>query len=126
MDTGGRRAVALISVDGLPASVLDDATLRLPHLRGLAARGTWAAGLRPVFPSVTWPCHATFVTGVSPARHGVLGNHVLHRRSGTLVSHHGDRTEMPLRGATLWDAAAAAGLRSAAVCWPKARGATAL
>jgi predicted AlkP superfamily pyrophosphatase or phosphodiesterase len=125
MSAAGHAAV-LLSLDGLPASVLDDARLHLPHLRGLAARGTQAAGLRPVFPSVTWPCHATFVTGVSPARHGVLGNHVLDRTSGALVSHYGDRTEVPARGATLWDRAAAAGLRAAAVCWPKARGATAL
>ena len=126
MTPAGRCAVALVSIDGLPASALDDAALRLPHLRALAARGTQAAGLRPVFPSVTWPCHATFVTGLSPAGHGVLGNHVLHRTTGTLVSHFGDRTEDPVRGATLWDAAAGVGLRPAAVCWPKARGAVAL
>jgi predicted AlkP superfamily pyrophosphatase or phosphodiesterase len=126
MTPAGRCAVVLVSIDGLPASVLLDAGLRLPHLRGLAARGTLAGGLRPVFPSVTWPCHATFVTGVSPARHGVLGNHVLHRTSGVLVSHFGDRTDVPVRGATLWGQAAAAGLRTAAVCWPKARGVAAL
>jgi len=60
----GRRAVALISIDGLPAGALDDPAVRLPHLRELATRGTQATGLRPVFPSVTWPCHTTFVTGV--------------------------------------------------------------
>jgi predicted AlkP superfamily pyrophosphatase or phosphodiesterase len=118
-----RRAVALISVDGLPATALDDPALQLPHLRRMAGRGVHAASLRPVFPSVTWPCHTTLVTGVSPARHGVLGNHVLDRRSGALVSHYGDRTEAPVRVETLWDRAAAAGLRSAAVCWPKTRSA---
>jgi predicted AlkP superfamily pyrophosphatase or phosphodiesterase len=117
------RAVALISLDGLPAPVLDDPAVKLPHLRGLAGRGVRAASLRPVFPTVTWPCHTTLVTGVSPARHGVLGNHVLDRRSGALVSHYGDRTEAPVRVEALWDRAAAAGLRSAAVCWPKTRAA---
>jgi predicted AlkP superfamily pyrophosphatase or phosphodiesterase len=118
-----RHAVALISIDGLPASVLDDPAIRLPRLRGLAARGVRAASLRPVFPTVTWPCHTTLVTGVSPARHGVLGNVVLDRRSGALVSHYGDRTKAPVRVETLWERAAAAGLRSAAVCWPKTRSA---
>ena len=123
MGQGERRAVALISIDGLPAAVLDDPAIRLPHLRALAARGVRAASLRPVFPTVTWPCHTTLVTGVSPARHGVLGNVVLDRRSGALVSHYGDRTEAPVRVETLWDRAALAGLRSAAVCWPKTRSA---
>jgi predicted AlkP superfamily pyrophosphatase or phosphodiesterase len=118
-----RHAVALISIDGLPASVLDDPAIRLPHLRALAARGVRATSLRPVFPTVTWTCHTTLVTGVSPARHGVLGNVVLDRRSGALVSHYGDRAEAPVRVETLWDRAAAAGLRSAAVCWPKTRSA---
>ena len=103
---GGRRAVVLISIDGLPAAVLDDPAIRLPHLRALAARGVRAASLRPVFPTVTWPCHTTLVTGVSPALHGVLGNVVLDRRSGALVSHYGDRTEAPVRVETLWDRAA--------------------
>jgi predicted AlkP superfamily pyrophosphatase or phosphodiesterase len=118
-----RRAVTLISLDGFPAAALDDPAIQLPHLRGLAARGVRAASLRPVFPSVTWSCHTTLVTGVSPARHGVLGNVVLDRRTGALVSHYGDRTEAPVRAETLWDRAAAAGLRSAAVCWPKTRSA---
>jgi predicted AlkP superfamily pyrophosphatase or phosphodiesterase len=121
-----RPAVALISIDGLPAQALDDPAIRLPHLRGLAARGIQATGLRPVFPSVTWPCHTTFVTGVSPARHGVLGNHVLDRRTGAVVSHYGDRTGAAVRAETLWDRAATAGLRAAAVCWPKTRGAAGL
>jgi predicted AlkP superfamily pyrophosphatase or phosphodiesterase len=123
MRRDGRRRVALISIDGLPASALDDPAVGLPHLRELAARGIRATGLRSTFPSVTWPCHTTFVTGVSPARHGVLGNHVLDRTSGALISHHGDRTDVPVRAETLWDRAAAAGLRAAAACWPKTRGA---
>ena len=118
-----RRAVALISIDGFPGSVLDDPQIRLPHLRELAARGTRAKSLRPVFPTVTWPCHTTLVTGVSPARHGVLGNLVLDRRTGILVSHYGDRTEAPVRVETLWDRAGQAGLRVAAICWPKTRSA---
>jgi predicted AlkP superfamily pyrophosphatase or phosphodiesterase len=119
-------ALVLISVDGLPASALDDRTLDLPALRGLAARGARAQGLRPSFPSVTWPCHTTLVTGVRPARHGILGNHVFDRRQGRLLSHHGDRSGMRPRVETLYEAAAAAGRATAAVCWPQTRGADCL
>jgi predicted AlkP superfamily pyrophosphatase or phosphodiesterase len=41
-----------------------------------------AQRLTPVVPTVTWPCHTSIVTGVSPARHGVLGNMVFDRASG--------------------------------------------
>jgi predicted AlkP superfamily pyrophosphatase or phosphodiesterase len=115
-------ALALISIDGFSAALAADPTLRLPALRGLAARGVSARGLRPAFPSVTWPCHTTLVTGVPPARHGILGNEVLDRTSGRVLCHEGDRCDTPPRVPTLWDAAAAAGLRTAALCWPKTRG----
>jgi predicted AlkP superfamily pyrophosphatase or phosphodiesterase len=114
--------VLLISVDGLGASLLTDATLELPALRSLSRRGAHSAGLRPVFPSVTWPCHSTLITGVPPVRHGVLGNHVLDRASGEIVSHYGDRTDRPIQVETLCHRAAAAGLTAAAICWPKTRG----
>jgi predicted AlkP superfamily pyrophosphatase or phosphodiesterase len=119
-------AVVLISIDGLSATLAADSSLRLPALRGLAGRGVSAQGLRPVFPSVTWPCHMTLVTGVRPAGHGILGNEVFDRASGRLLRHEGDVCDMPPRVPTLWDVAAAAGLRTAALCWPKTRGANAL
>lgn len=114
--------VLLISVDGLGASLLADPTIELPAIRSLVARGAQAAGLRPVFPSVTWPCHSTLITGVPPTRHGVLGNHVLDRASGEIVSHYGDRTERPIQVETLCHRAVGAGLTAAAICWPKTRG----
>ena len=116
----------LVSLDGFSAALAADASLRVPALRGLAARGLSAAGLRPAFPSVTWPCHTTLVTGASPARHGILGNEVLDRARDRLLRHEGDACEMPPRVPTLWDAVAGAGLRAAALCWPKTRGVTTL
>jgi predicted AlkP superfamily pyrophosphatase or phosphodiesterase len=115
-------AVLLISIDGFSAALFGDASLKIPTLRALAARGVAAAGLRPAFPSVTWPCHTTLVTGASPARHGILGNEVLDRTTGRVVRHEGDPTDAPIRAETLWDAAAAAGLATATLCWPKTRG----
>jgi predicted AlkP superfamily pyrophosphatase or phosphodiesterase len=118
----GEPALVVVSIDGLSASVVDDPTYRVPTLRGLAARGVRAERLEPVFPSVTWPCHTTLLTGVSPARHGVLGNHVFDRAQNRIIAHYGDRTERPLRAESLCERAARAGLRTAAVCWPKTRG----
>src|SRR5690242_2305823 len=70
--------VIIITLDGFPGWALDDPYLPVPNLRRLAAKGALAAGMRPVNPSVTWPNHTSIVTGVTPAKHGVLFN-------GTLV-----------------------------------------
>ena len=64
----------LISLDGFPAEALDDLLPPVPTLRRLAARGAVARAMRPVNPTVTWPNHTSLVTGVAPARHGVLYN----------------------------------------------------
>lgn len=66
--------VVLISVDGLAADYFADAHADLPTLRRMARDGAWAESMMSVFPTVTWPNHTRMVTGVWPARHGVVGN----------------------------------------------------
>src|SRR6266446_7070234 len=70
----GDRVVVMISVDGLGAYYLDDPKAEMPTIRALAAAGARATRMKPSTPTVTWPNHTTLVTGVSPARHGVVGN----------------------------------------------------
>jgi predicted AlkP superfamily pyrophosphatase or phosphodiesterase len=118
--------VVMVSLDGLRALTLADPQAPIPTLRGLVARGARARSMRPVFPSVTWPCHTSLVTGVAPARHGVLGNHVFDRGRGEIVSHYGDRTDVGVGVETLWDRVHASGGRVAGVCWPKTRGVAAV
>src|SRR2546422_2926237 len=69
--------VVLISIDGLkPDYVLeaDRHGLKIPNLRRLVAEGAHASGVKGVVPTVTYPAHTTMVTGVSPAKHGILTN----------------------------------------------------
>jgi predicted AlkP superfamily pyrophosphatase or phosphodiesterase len=69
--------VVLISIDGLkPEYVLqaDEHGLKIPNLRGLVAHGAHASGVIGVVPTVTYPSHTTLVTGVAPARHGIVSN----------------------------------------------------
>lgn len=120
------RNLVLISIDGLRAADLANEHLALPHLRRLAVRGTTILHLEPSFPSVTWCCHTTMVTGVHPKKHGVLGNRVLNRETGQVLEHFGDRSftkEESVLAPTLYDLAHAHGMQSAALCWPKTRGA---
>lgn len=62
--------VVLISIDGLrPDAITPDGS---PNLTALLARGTHAARAINDLPSATLPNHATMLTGVTSARHGVL------------------------------------------------------
>ena len=112
------RHVVLISLDGFPAWALDDPQLPVPTLRGLAARGAIAAAMRPVNPTVTWPNHTSLVTGVTPAKHGVLYNGSLIRDPGVppRIEPWRDKPLM-VRGKTLYDIAHASGLTTAQVDW---------
>jgi len=121
---GPGRAVVLISIDGLrPDYVLeaDRHGLRIPELRRLLAQGSHASRVRGVLPTVTYPSHATLVTGTSPARHGILYNRPpdpLGRNADGWYWYAED-----LRADTLWDATARAGLGTASVDWPVTVGA---
>ena len=116
-----RPRVVLVSVDGLWARDLqraESAGVRLPVLDSLRRAGALAAGVIGSFPSVTYPSHTTIITGVPPARHGIYSNRVFTPPTDT------GRLEIwyweadSIRVPTLFDAAHAAGLKTAAVGWP--------
>jgi arylsulfatase A-like enzyme len=118
--------VVLVSIDGLAAYHLRNPSLELPNLRELVAAGAVAEGAVSVFPSVTHPAHASLVTGVSPRRHGVLGNRLTHRATGETFHVSTLPRAEAVRARTLFDAAHEAGLTTAAICWPETRGDTSL
>ena len=117
-------AVLLISIDGLrPEYILDSATYRgtLPNLRRMLRDGAYATGVHGVLPTVTYPSHTTLITGVSPARHGIVANTTFDpdlRNQGGWYWYASDIT-----APTLWDASASAGLRTANIHWPVSVGA---
>lgn len=123
------RHVVIVSVDGLAASYLRDPKAELPTLRRLAKEGAVADGMVTTFPSVTWPSHTSLVTGTTAKRHGVIGNSVFDRRAGKELVYIGDPVltkEQAIRVPTLYDAAHAAGLKTAGVIWPCSNGAKTL
>ena len=110
--------VIIITLDVFGGWALDDPHLPLPTLRKLAAQGAVAKGMRPVNPTVTWPNHTSIVTGVTPAKHGVLFNGTLIRETGVAprVEPWIDKKEM-VKVETLYDAAHARGMTTAQVDW---------
>jgi predicted AlkP superfamily pyrophosphatase or phosphodiesterase len=123
------RLVVLISIDGLPADYLSDPRVHLPTLRRLAQGGAAAQGMRCVFPTVTWPNHTTLVTGVPPAKHGVLANRYFDRESQTVVPLVADPVfdkDQIVKVPTIYDLAHQAGLATAGIVWPATRNAKTL
>jgi predicted AlkP superfamily pyrophosphatase or phosphodiesterase len=119
-----RVPVVLLSIDGLkPDYVLEADThgLKVPNLRRLVAEGAYATGVTGVTPTVTYPSHTTLVTGVAPARHGILNNRPfdpLDQNAGGWSWYAED-----IKAPTLWDVAGEAGLVTANVDWPVTVGA---
>jgi predicted AlkP superfamily pyrophosphatase or phosphodiesterase len=114
----GSNHVVVISLDGFGGWALDDPYLPVPTLRLLAAAGASAKGMRPVDPTVTWANHTSMVTGVPPARHGVIFNGLLIREAGVppRVEPWRDKSEL-VHARTLYDAAHERGLTTAQVDW---------
>jgi len=63
------KRLAVINVVGLTQAVLDAST----HMRAFAANGA-KAGIVPAFPAVTCTAQSTYLTGTTPAHHGIVGN----------------------------------------------------
>ncbi len=66
----------IISFDCL--SALDFPIIKeLPHFKTILQNGAMVENVESIYPSVTYPCHATIVTGKYPNRHGVINNTLL-------------------------------------------------
>jgi predicted AlkP superfamily pyrophosphatase or phosphodiesterase len=114
------RHVVIISIDALRPEFYLDASFGATELRALMAAGTAARGAEGVFPTVTYPNHASIATGVRPLRHGVAFN-VLFDPVGERGRWYEEAAD--LRATPIWEWARAAGLRTASVSWPSTLGA---
>jgi predicted AlkP superfamily pyrophosphatase or phosphodiesterase len=117
--------VLLISLDGLrPADVTQAEArgLKLPRLTALLREGAYAQGVRGVLPTLTYPSHTTLVTGVAPAVHGIANNLTFDPFNRNQQGWYWYASDVKVP--TLWQAAHAAGLRTANVHWPVTVGAS--
>ena len=116
--------LVMISVDGLRPDYVTAAEshgLKVPNLRRMLKEGTFAEGVTGVIPTVTYPSHTTLVTGVWPAKHGILGNATFDPLQKNYQGWYWYAED--IRVPTLWDAAAAAGRTTASIQWPVTVGA---
>jgi predicted AlkP superfamily pyrophosphatase or phosphodiesterase len=103
--------VLLVSIHGLSPDryLAADGAIAMPMLAALAQQGVAAESMRPVFPSASYPAHATLVTGVPVAKHGIAAA--------------GLDQASDLRAVPLWQAVAQQGRTVASLDWPTTGGA---
>lgn len=111
-------SLVVLDVVGLTPRLLD----HMPRLRAIAAKG-FQAPLGTVLPAVTCSVQSTFLTGETPAGHGIVGNGWYFRDLGEVFLWR--QHNKLVQGDKLWDAARRAdpGFTVANVCWWYAMGA---
>ncbi len=114
--------VVLISIDGFRPEfyTASGSSNTCPTLARLRDAGGYAKAALPPYPSLTYPGHASILTGVFPARHAVTANT---KFSGpTPPEDRGFWFATDIRTPTICDAAHTAGLTVGAVSWPSTAG----
>ncbi len=106
------RKTVIISNDAL---VTEDYEYLLtkPLIRELMAKGSWVKTLRTVYPSITYCCHASMITGCYPDKTGVYNNEV-----DGFGENDWNWERKYIQTKTLVDAAKEAGKTVANVFWP--------
>lgn len=107
------RTVILLSWDGTHPSYITPTDA--PTLTALGRRGARTESLVPIFPSSTFPCHATLATGCTADRHGIVSNQFRDARRGEF-NFSNDSAWLDCE--PLWVASEKAGLKSAVLLWP--------
>jgi len=110
--------VILISVDGFRYDYArrHNAT----NLLRFGAQGVIAEGLKPGFPSLTFPNHYSIVTGLYPAHHGLVDNNFYDREKQTMYNKAYKKIVQDTSwygGRPLWTLAEQQQLLSAAIYW---------
>jgi predicted AlkP superfamily pyrophosphatase or phosphodiesterase len=113
------RRLLVVDVVGLTPKLLP----HMPRLSALAGDG-FQAELGTVLPAVTCSAQSTFLTGLPPSGHGIVGNGWYFRDLGEVFLWR--QHNALVGGEKLWETARRAepGLRAANLCWWYAMGAT--
>lgn len=118
--TGTRRTkVVLLSFDALSAD--DWTTLRqYPNFNKLISQASFSKSMKSVYPSMTYPAHATVMTGRLPRKHGIVSNTKLQPTRPKPDWHWYHRE---IHGKTLFSEAHKNKLSVSAILWPVSAGA---
>jgi predicted AlkP superfamily phosphohydrolase/phosphomutase len=110
-----RNHVFVISIDALSTEDLKELSSQT-HCKELLEGFSGALKVHSPYPSLTYPCHATIMTGCYPDKTGIFHN--TDYKTGTWNWYHG-----AIKKPTLIDIVRQKGLTSGCICWPVMGGA---
>jgi len=116
--------LVVLSVDGMRPDFYrrpQEFGLKIPNLLELVSAGASADLVESVYPTTTYPAHASLVTGVPPSAHGIYSH--LASLDPTEKARPWCWFSRALRVPALWDVVRATGRKTAAVSWPVSVGA---
>lgn len=111
------KRVLVISIDGLGFNAFQTLKEHAPTLSKLAKHGALASS-ETIFPSMTWPSHASLLTGCKPMKHRILGNRVFDRKARKVIHASTVPYAKTFGVETIFDIAHKKGLKTAAILWP--------
>jgi predicted AlkP superfamily pyrophosphatase or phosphodiesterase len=104
----------IISFDAVSSD--DLAVLReLPNFKKLIEEGSLIKNVESIYPTLTYPAHATIVTGKYPKDHGIVDNTIF--KEGDF-SPNWYWYRKYIKGETIYDLAREKGLRTCSLLWP--------
>lgn len=108
------KKMIVVSFDGL--STLDfEYISTLPNFKKYLSTASYCSKVCSIYPTLTYPAHATIVTGKYPKNHGVINNTLLqeNRKSPDWFWY-----RKYIKGDTIYDLAIDKGMKVAALLWP--------
>ena len=70
-----RKKILLVSLDALGDTDLEYVRT-LPNFSKIMRAGAWCGRVNSVYPSLTFPSHASIATGCVPDSHGIVNNYM--------------------------------------------------
>ena len=105
----------MISIDALITADIQRLK-ELPNLGEIMKKASWVEDIFCIYPTLTYPCHATITTGCWPDRHGIINNEKFQPLAENRADWFWFRDAIKVP--TVIDYAKAQGLTTATVTWP--------
>lgn len=105
----------VISIDALITADIQRLK-ELPHLGKIMKKASWVEDIFCIYPTLTYPCHATITTGCWPDRHGIINNEKFQPLAEDRADWFWFRDAIQVP--TVIDYAKQHGLTTATVTWP--------
>jgi len=108
----------VISFDAMVREDITNTLKDYPHFKWMLENSAQVNRLRTVYPSITYPVHASILTGCPVGRHGVLGNEIEDFGKTGYLPWRWYHNYINPEAKTIFEYAKAAGLSTASIFWP--------